>query len=175
MVLNQIGEIAAACWLQIPEHFTNVTLHEFIIMPNHVHGIIEITVGAKNISPPNETDISNEQAKDISPQQYPDRISPINPTDQKNQTKDFSPENKRAKDISPQQSLIIKGTSKTIGSIVRGFKIGVTKWARKNTDINDIWQRNYYEHIIRNDNSYQNISLYIQNNPLNWNEDKFYH
>lgn len=141
MILNELGKIAETCWLQIPEHFTNVTLHEFIIMPNHVHGIIEITVGAKNISPPNEKDISNEQAKDIS----------------------------------PQQSLIIKGTSKTIGSIVRGFKIGVTKWARKNTDINDIWQRNYYEHIIRNDNSYQNISLYIQNNPLNWNEDKFYH
>lgn len=138
MVLNQIGEIATACWLQITEHFTNVILHEFIIMPNHVHGIIEISVGAKYLSPTKETDISKERAKNISPQRA-------------------------------------AGTSKTIGSVVRGFKIGVTKWARTNTNIHDLWQRNYYEHIIRNEKSYHNISQYIQNNPLNWNEDKFYH
>lgn len=47
----------------------------------------------------------------------------------------------------------IRGTSKTIGSIVRGFKIGVTKWFRLNGVVNEIWQRNYYDHIIRDQKS----------------------
>lgn len=58
--------------------------------------------------------------------------------------------------------------------MVKGFKIGVTKWFRKNTDIEKLWQRNYHEHIIRNEQSYQRISEYIINNPMNWKEDKFY-
>ncbi len=58
--------------------------------------------------------------------------------------------------------------------MVRGFKIGVTKWMRQNTDIYDVWQRNYYEHIIRNEQSYQHISNYIIANPSNWVQDKFY-
>lgn len=43
MILNDVGKIVNTCWLEIPEHFPNVTLHEFVIMPNHIHGIIEIT------------------------------------------------------------------------------------------------------------------------------------
>src|SRR5436190_32627 len=67
-----------------------------------------------------------------------------------------------------------KSPSRTIGSIVRGYKIGVTKWMRNNTDIETVWQRNYHEHIIRNEQSYQTIANYIINNPAKWNEDKFY-
>ncbi len=146
MILNDIGEIAEKCWLEIPNHFPNVKLHSYIIMPNHVHGIIEIVtnVGAKNFSPQNDECVENQH-------------SPQN-------------DEHRAKDISPQP----KGTSKTVGSIVRGFKIGVTKWVRQNTDIYQVWQRNYHEHIIRNENAYIKISKYIQNNPNNWNEDCFY-
>lgn len=58
--------------------------------------------------------------------------------------------------------------------MVRGFKIGVTKWMRQNTDVYDVWQRNYYEHIIRDEQSYQRISNYIIANPQNWIQDKFY-
>ena len=68
----------------------------------------------------------------------------------------------------------LRSPSKTIGSMVRGFKIGVTKWMHQNMDVYDVWQRNYYDNIIRNDQSYQRISNYIQNNPKNWKEDKFY-
>jgi putative transposase len=62
----------------------------------------------------------------------------------------------------------------SIGSIVRGFKIGVTKWFRTNTDIKIVWQRNYYENIIRSEKSYQRIREYIINNPKNWHGDDFY-
>ena len=51
----------------------------------------------------------------------------------------------------------------------------VTKWSRKHTDIETVWQRNYHENIIRNEQSYQTISKYIINNPFNWKADKFYY
>ena len=54
MILNEAGEIARSCWMSIPQHFPNVLLHEFVIMPNHVHGIIEIV---ENISHSGTTDI----------------------------------------------------------------------------------------------------------------------
>ena len=71
--------------------------------------------------------------------------------------------------------------SKTIGSIIRGFKIGVVKCIRINK-ISDtqnffnqkIWQNNYYEHIIRNQHSYDMITNYIVKNPEKWKEDKFF-
>jgi len=52
--------------------------------------------------------------------------------------------------------------------------IGVTKWMRQNTDVYDVWQRNYHEIILRNEQSYQNISKYIINNPAKWAVDKFF-
>ena len=58
--------------------------------------------------------------------------------------------------------------------MVRGFKIEVTKWFRENDNKTNIWQRNYYEHIIRDENAYQNIAKYIENNALNWEIDKFH-
>jgi putative transposase len=135
MKLNDAGKIAQACWLAIPNHFPNVVLHGYIVMPNHIHGIIELiysanVVGVENFQPlPSPSQLQNEFQK-----------------------------------IIPQ----------SIGSIVRGFKIGVTKWMRQNTDVNMVWQRNYHEHIIRNEQSYLRISNYILNNPANWKGDVFY-
>ncbi|MFN0254702.1 transposase [Pedobacter ureilyticus] len=133
MILNDAGKQTEICWMAIPKHFTNVVLHDFVVMPNHIHGIVEITAPLVR-------------------------------------AKHFSPSHIWANDDLP----IRHGTSRTVGSIVRGFKIGVTKWFIENHNKKNIWQRNYYEHIIRNENAYQNISNYIQNNPLNWEEDKFY-
>jgi REP element-mobilizing transposase RayT len=85
---------------------------------------------------------------------------------------------KRAKNISPlrdgNNNLPFRSPSNTLGSIIRGFKIGVTKWMRQNTEIYDVWQRNYHEHIIRNQKSRELISDYIKNNPSKWSEDTFY-
>lgn len=63
------------------------------------------------------------------------------------------------------------GTSKTVGSIVRGFKIGVTKWMRENDLAQEIWQRNYYEHVVRNEDDMEKIRRYINDNPINWEID----
>jgi REP element-mobilizing transposase RayT len=127
MILNNAGKIASQCWLAIPQHFPDVVLHNFVVMPNHVHGIVEIikkmpenNVGANNYSP------------------LPQPHKP-------------------------------HGTSRTIGSMVRGFKIGMAKQLGYST-----WQRNYYEHIIRNGKSYERIANYIINNPVKWWNDRFY-
>jgi len=118
--LNKIGQTTQQCWLDIPIHNPNVKLDKYVIMPNHVHGII----------------IINYQKQ-------------------------------RANIDSP-----LHGTSGTIGAIVRGFKIGVTKWCRTNTQIHDVWQRNYYEHIIRDEGELTHIRKYITDNPKNWLIDK---
>jgi REP element-mobilizing transposase RayT len=139
--LNDAGKIALQCLHEIPEHYPYVVLDAFIVMPNHVHGILFI-VGANNHSPKmNDPDIV--RANNHSPLQRPYQ----RPT----------------------------GTSKTIGAIVRGYKIGVTKWFRANTKKDVAWQRNYYEHIIRNEEDLNRIREYIMNNPLNWNDDDLFH
>ena len=132
MHLSDAGKIANLCWLDIPNHFPNVVLHDYIIMPNHIHGIIELNnnaVGVENLQPRN------------------------------------------VENIQPRRNEFQKIIPGSLGSIVRGFKIGVTKWMRQNTDIHDVWQRNYYEVIINNDQAYNEISMYISNDPQKWFEE----
>jgi putative transposase len=183
MILNDAGKIANQYWLDIPNHFPDAILHKHIIMPNHIHGIVEL-VGAKNFSPdntmpqnktPEKTNNNNNGvddingAKNFSPENTtPDNTIPQNEIPEKTNNNNGVDDINGAKNFSP-----LRSPSKTIGSVVRGFKIGVTKWMRQNTDIYNVWQRNYWEHIIKNEKSYQTISEYIINNPKKWNEDKF--
>ena len=168
MMLNDAGAIANDCWLNIPNHFPNAILHEYVIMPNHVHGIIEL-VGANNHSPKTNnhspvSELHSPKTELHSPKNKKNNNSVIGD----NRAKNVSViGDNRAKNVSP-----LRSPSKTVGSVVRGFKIGVTKWMRQNTDTFYIWQRNYWEHIIRDDISYENISQYIINNPTKWNNDK---
>jgi len=81
------------------------------------------------------------------------------------------PENtitKKGECNSPPQS-----PSQTIGAIVRGYKSSVTKQLGLLGFNGTLWQRNYYEHIIRDEKSYKNISDYIINNPAKWADDTF--
>jgi len=157
MRLNAAGKTAETCWKNIPKHFSQVELHEFVVMPNHIHGIIEIKPGrANHHSPANQTRQNTDN----------DQTKPSKTNQQK--LSNHLPGN-RTKNISPPQRP--RGTSKTVGSIVRGFKIGVTKWMRNNTKVYDVWQRNYHDRIIRNTTAYLRITEYIKNNPANWDED----
>ncbi len=149
MHLNECGKIAQHCWLDIPNHFPNTQLDEFVIMPNHVHGIIYI----------NDNDFIGEYdvgANDVGVYDVGGNDVGVYDVGANNN----SPLPKRP-----------RGTSKTIGSIVRGFKIGVTKWFRQHTNIYNVWQRNYYKRIIRNDFELKNIRQYIINNPSNWQQN----
>ena len=151
MFLSEIGEIVDLCWQEIPCHFPHVVVREYVIMPNHIHGIIEICnhiVGANNYSTlqrPSNTPQQPVWANNYSPLQRPSNtpmaLASTRPT----------------------------GTSRTVGSVVRGIKIGVTHRMGHSP-----WQRNYYEHIIRNTTAYQNIVQYMVQNPMKWEEDCFY-
>lgn len=170
MRLNDVGNMAKKCWLEIPKHYPFVTLDIFVVMPNHIHGIIvierPIVVGANNHSP----------------DPVPECVSAIgNGTNgNKNRTDEFGfrangNENRvdefgfRANDYSPLRK---PGTSGTIGAVVRGFKIGVTKWCRAHARANVVWQRNYYERIIRDDGEWNAFREYIEKNPEMWNGDE---
>lgn len=155
-------------------------------MPNHIHGIIELTtpVGANKYSPKNDA-TGNNDANNDSPENDAtgnndsNNKSPENGVSMDNVANKYSPGINRVNNDSlginrANNDSPLRSPSKTIGSVVRGFKIGVTKWFRNNTDVETVWQRNYYEHIIRDEKSYQNISDYINNNPLKWQGDKFY-
>lgn len=159
MILNDAGLQAQKCWQDIPNHFPNAVLHEYIIMPNHIHGIIEF-VGANQYSPnngsPNQT--FSDNGNDVENNDKAKNLELVNGT----------------KNFSPLPNETWRSPSKTIGSVIRGFKIGVTKWMRNNTTVVNVWQRNYYDHIIRNEQDYERISKYIKNNPMLWKEDRFY-
>ena len=186
MVLNDAGKIAVECWMEIPKHFPNAVLHEHIIMPNHIHGVIELVddnnigtenVGAENVGAENvgaeNVGAENVGAENFLPQQNDMGITVG--------VENFQPQQENFEPQHPKQNAFQKMIPRSIGSIVKGFKIGVTKWFRNNTvgaenilPIQTVWQRNYHEHIIRNEKSYQTISKYIMNNPGNWKDDKFY-
>lgn len=119
MILNDSGKMIETEWLKLTERFPNIELHEFVVMPNHFHGILQIV------------------------------------------------------DVS--------AAGKTIGDMMDAFKsittveyihgVKQSGWEPFNRKL---WQRNYHEHIIRDEQSYQRISDYIINNPANWKDDKFY-
>ncbi len=129
-------------------------------MPNHVHGVIDLsTIGANNHLPKNNSFENN------------DMLNNDSPMDDNEANIIFPMFSNRANIDSPRQEF--HSPSQTIGSIIRGFKIGVTKWFRTNTEHHTVWQGNYYEHIIRNYVAYTRIAQYIENNPANWEKDGF--
>ena len=151
MVFNEYGTIACNEWLNTPNIRKNVELDVFIIMPNHIHGIIIITGGGGSRTPDQPPDTRKgglhppymDKGECNSPQRSPQR-SPL------------------------------RGPSQDIGAIIRGYKSSVTKQLNLLNIAGTVWQRNYWEHIIRIERSYQRISEYIINNPAKWNDDKFY-
>lgn len=114
MRLNELGQIAEAWWENIPYHFPTVQLDQFVIMPNHIHGIVAIG----------------------------DRHTTVN--------------------------------GSLLGRIVAYFKYQSSKQINLvcNTPGQRVWQRNYWEHIVRNEAALSRIQEYILDNPVKWNHDK---
>ncbi len=173
--LSAAGRVVEECWRQIPLHFPHVALDEFIVMPNHVHGILMI-VDPDNCPraadpDPNPSVGANHHSPNLPAKDGPlDGVNvPCTCTNQDSLASDAHQRpNVRANDYSP---LRVRGTSRTIGSVIRGFKTGVTKWMRKNANVRDVWQRNYFEHVIRNEESLHHIRRYITQNPASWLHD----
>ena len=159
---SKIGDIAHSCWAEIPKHFPFVYLGEFVVMPNHVHGIVIIQ---------NEDERRNSLQLDSS---QPDSSQPVEALHAtpplvvgiKDEKKgDQDQKNEKMASISPK--------SGSLSAIIRSYKSAVTKNSRLiRRDF--AWQSLFYDHIIRNEEAFENISEYIITNPLRWAKDKFY-
>jgi putative transposase len=133
VVLNQYGQIAREEWQASEQIRREIELDIFVIMPNHLHGIVWIRET-------NETPTVRAHGR-----------APV-----------------------PQRPLL--RLPRSLGSFVAGYKSVVT--ARVNqmrgTPGASVWQRNYYEHVIRNDASLEKIREYIQHNPARWCDDRLH-
>lgn len=142
--LNDFGTLVDGCWQTITAYHNQVVLDAFVIMPNHIHGIITI-VGAQFIAP------NSNIAAELEIHQG-------------------------AKGAINQGAKGAKGAinrAPTVGEMIRGFKARCTHMInkiRENTGC-PVWQRNYYERVLRNDNELTRAREYIINNPLKWNDD----
>jgi len=125
MALNHYGEIVRAVWDGLPSHYNNVKLDMFMVMPNHIHGIIQIVH-------PSDIDAGLKPASATKTAPLPEIVRAL---------KTFS-------------ARAING--------------------HRNSKKRPVWQRNYYEHIIRDEESYLEIVDYIQNNPQKWLEDTLF-
>jgi putative transposase len=167
MILNDAGKMIEHEWQKLTDRFNNIELHEFVVMPNHFHCIFQI-VGATLVVDQNKNVV--DQNIDIPVGNFNDengitKIYDVNFGDQDGQPQGITPT-----DI-----------EKTVGDIIGAFKsittveyINGVKNNNWQTFDGKLWQRNYWEHIIRNDKSYQKISEYIIDNPSKWNDDTFY-
>jgi putative transposase len=130
MCLNELGTIVRDEWLTTARMRPNVEIDEYVIMPNHIHGIIIIRDGRGPLQ--------------------------------------------RAPTVHQQNEQFGKPTSNSIPTIVRLFKSATIKRINRlrNTPGHPVWQRNYYDHIIRDEQSLFQIRTYIKNNQLDWDSDE---
>jgi putative transposase len=129
MDLSPIGEIVRACWVDIPNHFPGVKADTFVVMPNHVHGILAIEERARRAVP--LRDEAHFEA-------------------------------------------FRKAVPGSVPTIVRNYKAAVTRLVRYTTGNREmqVWQNNYFERVLRNDEELANASRYIQENVAMWHLDK---
>jgi REP element-mobilizing transposase RayT len=171
MTLSETGIIVNDFWFEIPYHFPNAQLDEFIIMPDHIHGIIiiksksdsKLNLNYINVETPNlgvskESTIKN--VKYETPNLGVSKESTI----------------KNVKYETPNlgvstNSMIKQGNkhwkSNSIGSIINQFK-RICTIKVKSCGLDLSWQPRFYDHIIRSDNELDRIRTYIKNNPNNW-------
>jgi len=161
MVLSKVGIIADLLWYQIPIHHKNIELGDFVVMPNHIHGILIIDKQLNNnVNIANDANYTNdvETGHALSlPATSPSSTSPLLST-----VKSQNPGSQRFQNIGKN----------TISSIVGSYKSAVTKHANR-LGYPHQWQKLFYDNIIRDNNQYQRISDYIVSNPENWAKDKF--
>ena len=160
MVPNAMGDIVQRCWDAIPEHMPMVVCDAFVVMPNHVHGIIVITdVAAGSLAGDGCVGAANSP-----PLRMPATNDPVDPP----------PPN--VHDNSPRRPPIAIMVKNSLGHIMQTFKAAVTRQAIRDGLMprgTPIWQRGYYERIIRDGGEHDRIAQYIRDNPANWKGDRF--
>jgi REP element-mobilizing transposase RayT len=180
MILNDAGQMIVKWWNEMPNKFPQITLGAFIVMPNHFHGIIiigGIVGGDLRVSPGLADDAKDEHAGS------PLRIPPVgtgatNTGGHAGPPQPIPPQPIPPQPIPPQQppqqkpnaplsQMIQWFKTMTTNEYIRGVKeLGWPRFDGK------LWQRDYYEHIIRNADEANRIHLYIESNPVHWADDE---
>ena len=176
MQLNAIGQKTAEEWLKTIaiRQDMNLELGNFVVMPNHFHGIV--IIGKNEFNSDLKMDSSVDSSVDSRGRDAMHRVSTDNNTNNNtnnntvNNTYIIGNHNNNCKTIKTNK---FGPQSKNLGSIIRGFKSAVTTYS-KTVNINFGWQPRYHEHIIRNSLEFERIQNYIAHNIENWNKDKFY-
>jgi len=149
MILNDAGKMVEIWYKKLEEKFLNIKNHEMVIMPNHIHFIIEIKYGYQGQTHGSSTqnNISNPVGADPCVRPFDRCVRP------------------NVNDVS-------------LGDVVQWFKTMTTnayiKMVKNGTfpPFNKrIWQRNYHEHVVRDDVDYERVATYTINNPLTWEDD----
>ncbi len=169
MILSETGIIICDHWLEIQYHFPNIHIDEFIIMPDHLHGIIIIKSKSDclSVETPN-SGVSMETSFQIGKSETPELGVSMETSFQ------------IGKSETPELGVSTNGKSgnpywksNSIGSIINQFKrICTIKTKSMGLDLS--WQPRFYDHIIRSDNELDRIRTYIKNNPNNWLNDEHY-
>jgi len=164
MILNNIGEMIQTIWNEIPKYYGGIKLDAFVIMPNHIHCIINI-VGATPCGCPELNDCPNQCNDENILDKQIGGIGQIGNHGQQGNHGGIAP----------------TATKMTLADIVHRFKSLTTKRYIDGVKNNNwrpfnkrLWQRNYWEHIIRDEQSHQQIIDYIVSNPLKWQDDQLY-
>ncbi len=156
MCLSDEGAVAHTYWESIPDHFPFVQLGEFIVMPDHVHGIIFLDHDKNMDFPP--IDQADQSLVHVKEKVFPREKIKVEASDLI-ETQEKSIISKRMATISPKKG--------SLASIIRSYKSAVTKACHLlNPDFS--WQPLYYDHIIRNKEELNQISEYIWYNPERW-------
>ncbi len=196
ILLYDLGRIAYTCWQQIPSHFTNVEVEPFVIMPNHVHGIITILdddrivpIHRRGTEFPEDDSIAfihrrgtiyraptmdgeASTLEELGGTEYLDddrsgtvhRKGTISGLRQQDRAHTMDGEAATLEEFG-------KPVPGSLATIIRTYKAAVSRIARKELGMADIWQRNYYEHIVRNQMELEMIGKYILANPNQWTDD----
>ncbi|MCX6807607.1 MAG: transposase [Patescibacteria group bacterium] len=194
MILNDAGIMVNAQWNDLINRFSNIHLDQYILMPNHFHCILIINdqndsrqaqEPAPTIINPRQPDSGQAQGLDFDSGQprglAPTIIEASTDTPRGYPYPHPQPSNfgNSGRPQRPAPTIIEAPTKKTIGDIIGAFKsittneyINGVKNKGWKTFNKRLWQRNYYEHIIRNENELHRIREYIINNPRNWGRNK---
>ncbi len=140
--LSHLGEAAQRFWLEIPAHIPTVTIDVFVVMPNHIHGILAIveTLHATSL---HATSLHASSATSLHA---------------------TSPQPKAMSTMSPKAG--------SLGAVIRSYKAAVTTWAKQNSFVDFAWQPRYWDHVIRDEHALRAIRQYICDNPLRWALDR---
>ena len=156
MHLSRTGVIADIMWHQIPHRTPHVALGEFVVMPNHIHGIL--ILDKPDAVTKNDDVGGNGDSRENPVETLPATSLPPPPPP-------LSTKNEQMSAISPR--------SGTLSAVVRSYKSAVTRHANR-LGLPHGWQSRFHDRIIRHDAEYQRIADYIINNPARWQEDTFY-